>query len=115
MFTAYVVVGSFLAVVLVASTVGKFQRWAQVEANLTAAGVRVEQFRALGLIELAGAIGLIVGIWVEPIGVAAAIGVVVYFLGAVGAHLKMRHYALVPPASLLVIAVLVLVFRIASL
>lgn len=46
----------------------------------------------LGVAKLAGAVGLLVGLLVPAIGVAAAIGLILYFLGAVGTVLRARSY-----------------------
>jgi len=47
----------------------------------------------LGALKLAGAIGLLVGVVGLPvIGVAAATGLVLYFIGAVIAHLRARVF-----------------------
>ncbi len=54
--------------------------------------VRVPQswMLPLGTLLAAGALGLLVGFAVPVIGTAAAVGLVLYFLGAVGAHLRVR-------------------------
>jgi hypothetical protein len=56
------------------------------------------------------------GIWYAPLGVAAAIGLVLYFVGAVGAHLRKRDFKGIPNALvILIFSVLALVLRVASL
>ncbi len=48
----------------------------------------------LGTLKLAGAAGLLLGLLgVEPLGVAAAIGLVLFFVGAVVAHVRARKFA----------------------
>jgi hypothetical protein len=64
-----------------------------------------------GTAEAAGAAGLVAGLFWWPIGVAAAIGVVLYFVGAVGSHLRVRDPQVVPPAVLLVVAAAALALR----
>jgi DoxX-like family len=44
----------------------------------------------LGTLKLAGALGLLVGLGLPVIGIAAATGLVLYFIGAVIAHLRAR-------------------------
>lgn len=58
----------------------------------------------LGLAQGAGALGLLTGFVIPPIGLAAAAGLVLYFIGAVIAHLRVgdRHYSAVLPALTLV-------------
>lgn len=53
--------------------------------------------------ELAAAAGLLVGIAWRPLGVAAAIGVVLYFLGAIGAHARVKDVKGMPPAAVLLL------------
>ena len=51
-------------------------------------GVPLKYFPLLAAFEFAGALGLVVGIWWPPIGIAAGIGLVLYFVGAVVSHLR---------------------------
>ena len=98
------VLSILLAVVLVGSGVAKLAKADQVVENLTRAGVPLSMYPFLAVVELAGAIGLVWGIWWTPIGIAAAIGVVLYFAGAVVFHLRAKDTAIVPPAVLGLIA-----------
>ena len=41
-------------------------------------------------IKLVAAVGLLVGIWVPEIGLAACVGLILYFLLAIGAHVRAR-------------------------
>ena len=43
---------------------------------------------ASAALELAGAVGVLIGLWLEPLGVAAAADLIAYFLGAVISHLR---------------------------
>lgn len=48
----------------------------------------------LGTLKLAGAAGLLIGLLgFEPLGVAAAIGLILFYLGAIVAHLRVRKVA----------------------
>jgi hypothetical protein len=47
----------------------------------------------LGILKAAGAIGLLVGIGVPLIGTAAAVGLVLFFIGAIITHLRARDYS----------------------
>jgi hypothetical protein len=42
----------------------------------------------LGIVKLAGALGLLAGLAVRPIGIAAGVGLVLYFVGAVITHIR---------------------------
>jgi hypothetical protein len=62
----------------------------------------------LGTLQGAGALGLIAGFVFPPIGLLATTGLVLFFIGAVIAHLRVgdRHYGAVLPALALAIATL---------
>ena len=48
----------------------------------------------LGTLKLAGAAGLALGLaGIEPVGVAAAIGLVLFYVGAIIAHVRARKFA----------------------
>lgn len=111
MSVAATVLALLLAVVLVGSAIGKMTRAAPVVENLTRAGVPDGMYPFLAAVEVAGAVGLVAGIWWAPIGVAAAVGVVLYFVGAVSYHLRERDFQVVPPVSLGLIAVAAAVTR----
>jgi uncharacterized membrane protein YphA (DoxX/SURF4 family) len=49
--------------------------------------------RFIGLAEVAAAAGLIIGIWWRPLGIAAAIGMAVLLIGAIGFHVRAGDYA----------------------
>ncbi|WP_411122588.1 DoxX family protein [Streptomyces sp. x-19] len=61
----------------------------------------------LGALKGAGAAGLLVGLLgFRPLGVAAAVGLVLFFVGAVVAHVRARAYAtMAAPAGYLGLAV----------
>jgi uncharacterized membrane protein YphA (DoxX/SURF4 family) len=110
MFIAYVVVAVLLAFVLLVSGRGKLVKDEKIVASLTGAGVPLTWFPRLAALEIAGAVGLLVGIAYRPLGIAAAVGVVLYFAGAVVAHLRVKDVKGLPvPAVLLLVAVAALV------
>lgn len=112
---AYTIVAVVLAIGLAGSAFGKLTRAQQVVDSLTAVGVPSKMFPFLAACEIAGALGLVAGIWIKPLALAAAIGVVLYFVGAVGAHVRRSDFKNMPPAAvLLLISVAVLVLRLAS-
>lgn len=76
-----------------------------VVANSAAVGVPESWVTPLGLIKAAGAAGLLVGLIGVPfIGEAAAIGLILFFVGAIATHLRAGNYALGPPAAYLLLA-----------
>jgi DoxX-like family len=115
-FAAAAVVSSLLAVLLVFSAIRKLSHRPEVVATYTRVGVPEDKLDSLALILLAGAAGLVVGLFWGPLGVAAAVGLVVYFLLAIGAHVRAGDAAhLATPAVIEVMAVAALVLRTASL
>jgi hypothetical protein len=100
-----------LAIVMIASAaIGALVHADFVAKPATEVGVTRSQLPLLGALKLAGAIGLLLGLLGVPyIGVAAAIGLVVYFIGAVVAHVRARaFYNIYAPALFLAIAALTL-------
>jgi hypothetical protein len=79
------------------------------------AGVPESWLTTLGTLKAAGALGLLVGlIGVPPIGTAAAVGLVLFFVGAIVTHLRARDYSIGPAAAFLVLAVAALGLGVAS-
>lgn len=115
MFIATAVLSILLTAMLTFSAVGKLRRDAAQMATMQSVGFPTERVPLLATAELAGAAGLLIGLFIWPIGVAAAVGVTLYFAGAVGFHLRARDGAAVAPAAaLLVAAIATLVLRILS-
>jgi len=67
--------------------------------------------RTLGLVKALGAFGLLVGLAIGPIGVLAALGLVVYFVLAVRAHARLGDSGAetIPAAGLFVLCALTLI------
>ncbi|GAA4490179.1 hypothetical protein GCM10023094_52990 [Rhodococcus olei] len=105
MFIAAAIVSVLLALVLVFSAVGKLTKNPQQVESMTSVGFPVDKMWLLALAELAGAVGLIAGLFWWPIGLAAAIGVVAYFLGAVLMHLRANDKTIAPAGVLMLVAV----------
>lgn len=66
--------------------------------------------------ELAGALGVVVGLWYRPLGVAAAGGLLLVCAGAVRAHLSMKDApkSLVPALLFAILAAGVVIVRLAG-
>ena len=77
--------------------------------------VPLRVFPVLAALELAGAAGILIGLWIESIGVLAA-DLAVYFVAAAIGHLRVRDTkGLTMPAAPLVLSIAVLALRIATL
>jgi hypothetical protein len=116
MFIAYAVVAIALSVALVISGAAKLAKQPRLVDGLVGhLGVPLSWFPALASAEIAGAVGLIIGLWVSVLGIAAAIGVVLYFIGAVVAHLRANDRDLAAPVVIELLAAAALALRLLSL
>jgi hypothetical protein len=112
MSTAYLIVTIAAAAWVGFSAVSMFARAKWVVEPITEYGVPTSWWPWLGTAKAAGALGLIAGLFWPPIGIAAAIGLILYFAGALVTVARARSYAhLLYPALYLapVVAALVLV------
>lgn len=115
MFVASAAVSILLAAALAFAAVRKLSHRPGVVASYAQVGVPEERLNQLALILLAGAAGLLVGLAWAPIGIAAAVGVVVYFVLALAAHVRADDVENLPtPAVIELLAVAALLLRSAS-
>ncbi|MQA60766.1 MAG: DoxX family protein [Actinophytocola sp.] len=116
MFTAYVVVTAITVGANVAIVVADFARARFVVDNSIEVGVPQSWLPYLGTLKGAGAVGLILGLAGVPvIGIAAAIGLVLFYIGAVAAHVRARvFYNIAFPGGFLALAVGSLVIGLAQ-
>ena len=116
MLTAAAVISSLLAAVLAFSAIRKLSHRPEVVATYTRVGVPEDKLDYLAYVLLAGAVGLVVGVFWGPLGVAAAAGLVVYFLLAIGAHIRGDDAGhLATPIVIELLALAALVLRVGSL
>jgi hypothetical protein len=114
MFTAYVVVTALTAAANTFAATVDFTRPDWLLRNMAKARVRQSWLFSLGALKAAGALGLLVGIAVPPLGVAASVGLVLFFIGALITHVRARYWDIAPPVAFLLLAVGSLVLRVAS-
>jgi hypothetical protein len=115
-FAVAATVSLLLASVLTYSAVRKLSHQPEVVQTYTRVGVPERKLDYLAAILLAGAAGLILGLFWAPIGVAAALGLVVYFLLAVGAHIRAHDIEHLPtPLAIELIAASALALRVLTL
>jgi hypothetical protein len=107
MFAAYVVVTLITVIINAAMALADFARAKFVLANSAAVGVPASWLPPLGALKACGAAGLVAGMaGLEPLGTAAAAGLVAFFAGAIVTHLRARvYYSLPMPAAYLALAV----------
>ncbi|HEY6375160.1 MAG TPA: DoxX family protein [Edaphobacter sp.] len=112
--TAYLVITIVLAAMAAFSGLGKLRRDPKIVRIVNeVVGVPLNYFPHLAACEFAGALGLVLGIWWPFLGMAAGIGLVVYFVGAIVSHVRVGDVnGIGPGAFMLVISVAALVLRI---
>jgi hypothetical protein len=115
--TAYLLITLLFAAMVAFSGLGKIRRDPRIVHVIhEVIGVPLKYFSLLAACELAGALGLVLGIWWPSIGVAASIGLVLYFVGATVSHLRVGDVKGVGPAAfMLAVAVGALAMRILTL
>ncbi|MFF1648527.1 DoxX family protein [Streptomyces sp. NPDC058240] len=93
MFTAYMIITVITILANAGIAVADFLRAEFVVANSTEVGLPQNWLPWLAALKAAGATGLLLGLLgVTAIGVAAAAGLVLFFIGAVAAHIRARVY-----------------------
>lgn len=115
MLIASAIVSVLLAVMMLMSGVMKLRRAPALMTSMAAVNVPEATVPRLGLLEVAATLGLLLGLFWAPIGVAAAIGAVLYFIGAVVAHIRVGDKAVAPAAVLLLLAIAALVLQLLAL
>ncbi|HEY1316682.1 MAG TPA: DoxX family protein [Gaiella sp.] len=104
MYIVYVVISVLAALANGYAASLNFVHAASVEA--VADRVRVSQrwMIPLGMLLASGAVGLLVGFVVPALGTAAAVGLVLYFVCALGAHIRVRDRGVGGAVGFLVLA-----------
>jgi len=114
MYIALVIVTVLLALLTANSAVGKLRKNEQVLSSIVGTvGFPERRVPVLAALEIAGALGIIAGLWFAPLGIAAAIGLILYFVGAAIGHLRVRDTkGAMMPLIPLILSIAVLVLRI---
>lgn len=89
MFILYVIVSSLLAFLALGSGLAKLNGIPQVTKLLEHVGA-TRFGRQLGFVEILGTVGLVVGNFVALIGMLAALGLSVFYVGAIFAHIRVK-------------------------
>jgi hypothetical protein len=101
LFTVYVIIAAVTIVANAGTAVADLRAASFVLGNMAEVGVPRSWLTPLGILKGAGAAGLLLGLLgVRPLGIAAAIGLVLFFAGALAAHVRARvfHNIAVPGA-----------------
>ena len=114
MFTVYLIVTALAATANIYAAIVDFRRPRWVLDNMTKWGGSYSWLFELGALKAAGTLGLLVGIGVPVIGVAAAVGLVLFFVGAITVVVRARWYSHLPwPATYLLLGIASLMLRLA--
>jgi hypothetical protein len=114
MFTAYVAVTILTGAANSYAAFADLTRPAWLVDNMTKARVPQSWLLPLAALKAAGAVGVLIGIGVPMLGIAASAGLVLFFIGALITHFRARYWAVAAPVAFLLLAVGSLVLRIAS-
>ncbi|MEV6911018.1 DoxX family protein [Amycolatopsis sp. NPDC051071] len=115
MFSLYVTVAIVTIVINAGIAIADFARVPSVLKNSAEVGVPASWVPPLASLKAAGAAGLLIGLlWVPLLGTAAAIGLVLFYVGAVITHVRARVlYNIAFPAAFLALATATLVLDLA--
>jgi hypothetical protein len=83
---ARIVVAVVLAVLYLFS--GGSKLLGRLDHNAERLGITKQRWRGIGALEVAAAVGLILGIWAAGLGTAASIGLVLLMIGAILARVR---------------------------
>ena len=85
------VFGALLAFAVIGSAISKLKKVPAVMTAMASVGVTPNQIPKLAILEIAGGLGLIAGIWSKPLGALSVICLALYFAVAIFAHLNKKH------------------------
>jgi hypothetical protein len=88
MFIAAVALSVLVAVLIAYAAIRKLSHRPEVVESYARAGVPESRLNLLAITLLAGAGGLVLGVFWAPLGIAAAVAVAIYFLAAIGFHVR---------------------------
>ncbi|MFD7970219.1 DoxX family protein [Streptomyces clavifer] len=108
-FVSLAVVTVFMSAVLLVSAGAKSLRTPHITEQMTTLGVPQSMMTFLIGAQIAGAAGVIAGLWWGPVGIAAAIGLTLYFAGAAAFHLRVGDRQGALPAVVLTMASIALI------
>ena len=83
--------GALLAFAAIGSAIAKLKKVPDVMEAMAKVGVKSNQIPVLAFLEIAGGLGVIVGIWSKPLGIASSVCLALYFAGALFTHFSRKH------------------------
>jgi uncharacterized membrane protein YphA (DoxX/SURF4 family) len=88
---ALIIFGSLLSFAAIGSAIAKLKKVPDVMASMEKVGVKPNQVPVLAFLEIAGGLGVILGIWSAPLGLVSSVALVLYFVGALYSHFSRKH------------------------
>jgi uncharacterized membrane protein YphA (DoxX/SURF4 family) len=88
---ALIIFGSLLAFAAIGSAISKLVKVPDVMAAMASVGVKPNQVPVLAILEIAGGLGVILGIWNKQLGIVSSAALVLYFVGALYSHFSRKH------------------------
>jgi hypothetical protein len=116
MFIATVVLSALLALFYLIGGTGKLAGASQQVSTAEHLNIAWPRFRLIGIAEISASGGLLAGLAITPLGVAAACGLVLLMTGALAFRLRVRDRAvfLLGDAAFLLLAAAAAALRLAS-
>jgi hypothetical protein len=114
MFITYIVVTILAAAANIFSAALDFIRYKPILINMAKVGVSESWITTLGILKAAGALGLLIGIGVPAVGIAAAAGLVLFFIAAIIIHLRGHDHSFGLAIVFLLLAIAALGLRVVS-
>lgn len=99
------VFGALCALFMVAAGVGKLTGQPAMRASADHFSIPWARYRLIGFAEIAAALGIILGIWLKGVGLAAGLGAVALLAGAVIFHVRFRDAMKVAAPAIVALAV----------
>ncbi len=106
-----IVLSVVLALIVLASGTGKLRKSPQVIDRMRHVGVKDSQIPILAVLEIAGGLGLLIGLANKSLGRVSAICLAAYFVGAAVSHLRVNDkFKVFAPAFFILVIALVAVW-----
>lgn len=115
MFILLAVVTGFMTLVCVGSSIADWKKDPRIMESMERMKVPAGIQPLLPLFKMAGAVGIVLGLWVKPLGIAAGVGLVIYFIGALYFHTRAKDPMkdTGPAGLMLIICVLITALQLA--
>ena len=112
----FVAVSLLLTALCLGAAAAKLSGQPSMRQSAAHFGIAWSRYRLIGLAELAAAAGIVIGLWWRPLGVAAAVGMVVLLAGALVTHWRAgdRGKDLLPATVVLVVTIVYLIVALAG-